>query len=1812
MVAEFSAESFVAVTKKIKNYWKVLLVKICKKFLAVLLSILMIASVIVVPAYAEETTEPAAENYVSLLDMSGLRAGVFTQDDNTAFPAGLADLGVYRGPYNGCGSAYYSGKQEIIELEDGSNAWKINFNKAMTGGGWYNDNKGLFVANVAIPKNMAPYITSIKLDIINGANGSLQYQAGVVSGSYLAKTMKESYVSNATPDAPVELNLTYDITTLEKRGAYEAFNGGGTVVGKIDPDVDPISAIYFSLKDAEAADGGLGYAIIKDIGVTLSVPEEDLPVDKEYSIFDLSEATVGATNTGNTDIIADVAAIGVSQFSSGWKANHAYNGTQEIVEVDGKKAWKINWDIAMNPNANLCDVGNEFMVKLPIPAKFAKYVTGVKAEITNVAATQTGVAFGFYDGSNVSWKSGNNSYDQTIKSDVTDVVLERNIVDLKVRDSLYAACPTLTERWEVGSASSVYLVMVSQGCNGTEGGYAIIKDIKITVSAPQNFHDNLPIEKEVSIFDLSEAMVGETVTGDDSLVPAGANLSRWNFGGCDTSFHAGTQEIVEVNGKKALKVYFDVAGKQNGHMWGSTGVYSIKIPVPGSYAPYVTDVNLNLTTATVGNTAYRFGVTDGSKIAVNERGGFASITTGQTITVSRNTLSLGTVGSPYAAFHNGTIEGGWGDLDYTMTDIFFVVTDQGAVDGGKGYIIINDVTVKMSASQKQWDGMAKDYKASIWDLSDNEIGAIANADIIYPKGVNVSGYSGALEIANDAKYDKKVLRFDLTNTAFSATGDRLNENNLSPRYNAVLNIIPSTYAKYVTGIKLIVNKQSSSKVLYNFGVSDGSNYSKLGEGANSAFAANKNGYEIISLNPANLYKCSSYYAGAYSDPRKGAKWNDGAFTALFLRMSANTGAEGYIDIIDIQYSYTMSDAQKAEADAQWASMKSLVNDFEGSGSESSFATSGTKVQSVWSGNGYSGSTISLNSNIYLDEAKGFTFWMYNPNASAQSPKLWLNTKSGTRYIINTGYSIAANSYAKVTVDFSKVYEWAGDNGGYSKGNLISLTKEQIAEITNVQIMIRPASTSILVDDVYLFFDPIISEKPGAEITFGADNVTGGIVTEDGKIEIPVTAEDQVVAIKVPKGTFTEAGVLTYKLSSTANAAIPLKFYMGTVLDNGKSGYIKIGQNPWSYSIGAATAGEDGAVVPAAKNQEFNFYATRELRPFEGSWYVNNWMGDGATHPTASAKANIDTIYLGVKGVADATGSIFIEGFDLVNVGVKIKADANENGTVTIIDDKVFVGDKANFIITPETGYYLKSLTVVDSLGNELEYSHSNSSGAENLGLYYEFTVTAADAIIKPNFAVIGGTMPMIPAYDGDNLILNYSIPFVANKVYNESTYEFETLGDYGIIIASDVALEKYGYTVEDLTPEKVDEIIASGHHLANYIYKLDGKKAIKTENSADNIRFTVEITDITTRARRAPFALAAYADFKNAEGEESKPVNAFNYNTMDMLVYGNNLAEEFNAINGINYCGSLTADFSVWEDIYNQGFDHIRLPLTMNDKMDAEYNLIEEKMADVDYAIENALRAGFSIVVDTHSLGVNISGDYENSVTAYYKVWSQLSERYKNLPLSVAFQFVNEPMTNRKTTTNEDGSVSDPDPLTETELMTFQEKLVKDCRAVAGNEDRYMVISNHNNGGWAFAQFTDSILSLGNIVIDIHYYNPMSFTHSGSDSWEGNRENGSGYPSGATEYSKTDIVNFANKCAIFAETNGVIVWVGEWGAYQPNYTAKIAYYADVAKALADSDVPWSLWEYGSGFSPYKNGAWDQELLDALFYYDGVDNTPATE
>lgn len=1766
--------------------------KTCKKLLAVLLSLMMIASVIVVPATAEEA---AAENYVSLLDMSGLTAGTTTEDDAAALPEGLTEIGISRWTPGGCGlGAMYSGKQEIVELEDGSMGWKINYNKAATHNGHLWGSSGLLGFKVTIPESMVPYVNGIKLNVDNATTGGLRYRFGVSDGSKYATTNSNGPLALATGTSAVT-----EFTTTQLRAYNSIFAATNTVALSettwVDSGYDS-KEIYVIMSDSAAAEGGTGYTVIKDIGVTLSIPVEDIPVEKDYSIFDLTDAAVGTTTTGDSAVVpAGVA--GVSRWAFGQGCTY-HTGTQEIVEVNGKKALKVYFDVAGKQNGWIYGSKGVYAVKITVPAKYAPYVSAIHADVTAATVGSTAYRFGVTNGSAIGIVNDAGVDSATNNATTT---ITKKVSDMQLASGTYAAFHDgASGKWSDSGneITDLFFLVTDQGAVDGGTGYIIINDISVTVNASPSVHENMPIEKDFSIFDLSNTPLGTMTDYPDGM------------GAFKHTATDAVQKVVETeSGEKALEIDLVSGGFSGGSTrltaqdgrQGYTPWYGLGIDIPAGYVPYVTGITFKVTKNTDAIICYNFGVTDGSsfsKIGTGENATISAATTGEkTITYTMNDINK--IGDWYFSRYGGGTDK-WA-ADFNKAYLVFGASE------ATGTFVINDVILHTSASQTQYDNMPVTQTVSLWDLSKNEIGTTEN--IKYGRGTMVSGYTGALEVV-EGKNGKNALRFDFDNTTFNKVHDRINEGGLSPVYEVKLSILPPQYAPYIDNIKIKFNKQTESRVPYNFGVWADGTYSKLREGANSVMDADTLGTTVIDLNPDSLYKCDSWGAGAYSDPTGGAKWA-GDFTALFLRMSGNAGATGYIDIEDVTYTITMSAAEKAAADAEYAEYKAFITGFEGSGTETPFATSGAKAYYYASNSSYNQSTgVAINSNVWYDTAKGFSFWIYNDAEATASLRMNYSIL-GVAHAET--FSVPAKSRKKIVIDYSKAHKRTSGDNWWGSTTASDFTAEEIAaNITSVSFVETGRNNKPLYfDDFYLIFDEMINEKPGSDIEITADNVTGGTVTEDGKIEIPVAAEDQVVAIKIPKGTLTEASYLTYKLSSTATANTSLKFYLGTTKDlTGKAAYIKKGENPWSFSIAAGATDYTNTM---------DFYAGGGgsvcVRVFEGAWYLNNWMPNSSLHPSASEKANIDTIYLAVKGYGELaegaevpTGSIFIEGFDFVNVGVKVKATTVENGSVSVIDEKVFIGETAEFVVTPATGYFLKSMTVVDSLGNELAYTHNKQNGAENLGLFYAVTAPAADVIITPEFAPIEVTIPFEARYEEENLVIDYVVPFTNGKVFNTATTAEETITGYGIIIAADEALDKYGYTVDDLTPEFAAEMIASGHHIANYLYMVDDANIVKTEENADIIRFTVEITDVTLRARRAPFAMAAFATFVDAEGAESAAAIEPNYNTMDMTVYGDNLSEEFYAENGINYQASLTADLSVWEDIKDQGFDHIRLPITMGGRMDENYQIIDEEMADVDYAIDNALRAGFSIVIDTHSLGVDISGDYANSVDAYYTVWEQLAERYKNLPLSVAFQFVNEPMTNRKTETAEDGTVTNPDPLTDDELMEFQYKLVTDCRAVVGNELRTMVISNHNNGSWALGQFTDEIMSLENVIIDIHYYHPMAFTHSGSEGWD--NIPGNGYESGANVYSQADIVSFATKCANFAAANGVTVWVGEWGAYQPDYTAKVAYYADFAKAASDAGIPWALWEYGSGFSPYKNGAWDQEILDAIFEFDGVNDTPA--
>ena len=1318
------------------------------------------------------------------------------------------------------------------------------------------------------------------------------------------------------------------------------------------------------------------------------------------------------------------------------------------------------------------------------------------------------------------------------------------------------------------------------------------------------------IQKQIDMLDLDAMELG-----DFEEYSPGVTEFKYN----NRTQYNGSKEVVTTeDGGRGLKLdlstaeFKNITSKSERLIEGGYSlIFAIKLAVPDGFQQYVESIQFTLDKQTDAVIPYNLGLTDGSDYSkINDVGkSFKTSETGKkTIIYTRNQLKkvpLWQSGSYDGGFKNRTA---WDD---SFTSLFFVMS--ASLPEGKvtGYVTIEDISMTVSAPQSVWDNYPVIEKISVWDFEDEELGTMTDLSA-YPFGIREFEAKGETQfngtksiVENDS--GKKVLELDLGSTTFTrgtSNTDKLFQGSYSPIYSIKISSIPRTYTKYITNITVKFDKQTEAYIPYNFGVTDGTNWSKQNENG-VVMKTDASGPITVSYDPtSDLYRVSDMWsAGSWSNVSNTPKWDD-SYTDLFLWLSAYIpeGTDpGKLLIEDITYTISATESQLAEADAEWEKIKGFVTGFEADGTESDKAVSGEKVKVINSGNGYSGGKFSIDSNPNIAEASGLSFWVYNPMDVEMDPKIILNAGDGEKYIYNTGYKIPAKTYKKVIIDFADLYEYAEDEfgaGGHGKGPEVSLTGEQIAALSSVSFMIRKAKMDMYVDDVYLLFGDI-SQTSESDIVISSETVTGATVNEEGKIVIPASSEAQVVEISIPAGTLTNAKSLTYNITSNATASAQLKFYTDVVTDAGKSGYIKQGEQPWNYSI------EAGTVL----NHELDFLSGNSggasaVRAFDGGWYINNYMSWRDTpNPTASERATATKLYIAVNAFgtpaaegAPVTDYITLDSINLLEEGVKITAvQAESGGSVTVVDGSVFAGNMGEFLVTPEAGFFLQTLTVTDSLGNNVPVSKDTSTGAENLGYYYTFTVPAADVTITPTFIAIERTLPYEAAVNGNNFRLDFTIPYVDGMAFNENTYEFEPLEGYGLFIAPADALEKYGLVPEDLTVEFVEELKADGHHLADYIYRLDSEDIILSTSNVNFTKFTVEITNLSAEARRSGMTLVTYAEF-SADG--SGTVYFPEQKSVDAFIYGDFLMEEFYAGKGINYSGAMQSiatvdeddpifDLATWEDIYYQGFDHVRLPVNLSSSLDSEGKLIEEHMVKLDKAVTNAISTGFSLVLDLHTLG-NISGDFAGTKDLYYSVWEQLAERYAGLPLSVAFQIISEPNTELQV------SEDNPDPMTNAELMELQENIIDIIRAVPGNENRTVVIGTDNNGGWNLGSFTDTILDKGNIIVDIHYYDPMSFTHSGA--YGDNPD----YPAGATDYDPASIEAAMASYAAFAEENGVTVWIGEWGAYKPDVAAKVNYYSDVSAAANNNGLAWCLWEYGGDWSPYtaENG-WDADILAAI-------------
>ncbi|MBI5009146.1 MAG: glycoside hydrolase family 5 protein [Bacteroidia bacterium] len=318
-----------------------------------------------------------------------------------------------------------------------------------------------------------------------------------------------------------------------------------------------------------------------------------------------------------------------------------------------------------------------------------------------------------------------------------------------------------------------------------------------------------------------------------------------------------------------------------------------------------------------------------------------------------------------------------------------------------------------------------------------------------------------------------------------------------------------------------------------------------------------------------------------------------------------------------------------------------------------------------------------------------------------------------------------------------------------------------------------------------------------------------------------------------------------------------------------------------------------------------------------------------------------------------------------------------------------------------------------------------------------------------------------------------------------------------------------------------------------------------------------------------------------------------------LLVCNNLSGQKINALDqniklgrGVNIIGY---DKELWKDhttgrfkekyfrmIKEAGFSNVRINLHPFSHMDSEYKLNEEWLETLDWAVKNGLDAGLMVILDMHEYNA-MAADPMAKKDMFLSLWKQIAPRYKDQPSDLIFEILNEP--NRK--------------LTPEMWNTFLVEALEVIRDT--NPNRTVIIGP---GNWNGIESLTSLLlpeNDRNIIVTVHFYHPMKFTHQGAP-WSKDNANLSGIKWTGTKDEKNLIDSRLKVAADWSAVNNRPIFLGEFGSYdKADMESRVLYTAYVARTAEKLGFSWAYWQFDSDFIVYNidKEQWVTPILNAL-------------
>ena len=269
--------------------------------------------------------------------------------------------------------------------------------------------------------------------------------------------------------------------------------------------------------------------------------------------------------------------------------------------------------------------------------------------------------------------------------------------------------------------------------------------------------------------------------------------------------------------------------------------------------------------------------------------------------------------------------------------------------------------------------------------------------------------------------------------------------------------------------------------------------------------------------------------------------------------------------------------------------------------------------------------------------------------------------------------------------------------------------------------------------------------------------------------------------------------------------------------------------------------------------------------------------------------------------------------------------------------------------------------------------------------------------------------------------------------------------------------------------------------------------------------------------------------------------------------------------------------------IKEAGFNSVRINLHpfRYGNADQNHKLSETWFETLDWAIEQALSNKLMVVLDFHefnAMGTNPSGRKDQ----FLAIWKQIAERYRDYPDEVIFEILNEP---NKELTPElwNGFLKEA-------LVVIRQK----------NPVRTVIIGPANWNSINYLEKLQLPEDDRRIIVTVHYYSPMEFTHQGAG-WTSQKDKVGVEWSGTSEQQQPIIADF-DKAQRWAQKHNRPILLGEFGAYdKADMPSRVRYISFVARQAERMGWSWAYWQFDSDFIAYDipNNKWVEPIRDAL-------------